>query len=207
VPLGARSNLPSASDPISSAIPSSSWRGTHSSGGISANSNLMIWVGKDSPPLPTGPASVQPIFSKCLALGHSVRDCLNQVRCRGCWNYGHIYCSCLVKNNRNRRIYRCIDKLITEPPEGSLRGNRPTYPSPASPNSNPLFLEDIDRELLAAEDMANYPCDPLPHLPPGADLIPLQCASPAAWVCHGRLKEVVDGEVGVIFRRYRRRRQ
>jgi hypothetical protein len=97
-----------------------------------------------------------------------------------------------VKKHWKRWIYRRIDTLIEDPPDRSLRGNRTTYPSPDSPNSTPLFLEDIDREPLAAEAMANYPCDPLPHLPPGVDPIPFNALRPQ------RGYVVVGGELPII---------
>jgi hypothetical protein len=98
-----------------------------------------------------------------------------------------------VKKHWKRQIYQRIDTLIEDPPVRSPRGNRSTCPSPASPNSIPLFLEDIDREHLAVEAMANYPCDPLPHLPPGADLIPFNALRPQ------RGYVVVGGELPIIY--------
>jgi hypothetical protein len=123
------------------------------------------------------PHTAQPICSKCLALGHHFRDCTSQVRCRSCWNYGHISRNCL-KKKKLPLYYRCIDNFNTESPDRSPNGNRSPYPSSASPNSSPLLLEDIDRRPLAAEDMANYPCDPLPHLPTGAVPVPFNALRP-----------------------------
>jgi hypothetical protein len=97
-----------------------------------------------------------------------------------------------VKKHWKKWIYWHIDTLIEDPLVRSLRGNRPTSPGSASPNSIPLFLKDIDREHLAAEAMANYPCDPLPHLPPGADLIPFNAIRPQ------RGYVVVGGELPII---------
>jgi hypothetical protein len=102
------------------------------------------------------------------------------------------YFSELFAEKRLLRYYRRIDNFNNESPHRSPNGNRYPYPSSALPNSSPLLLEDIDRRPPAAEVMANYPYDPLPHLPPGAVPVPFNALRPQ------RGYMVVGGELPII---------
>jgi hypothetical protein len=96
------------------------------------------------------------------------------------------------EKKRLLRYYRRIDKFNNESPHRSPNGNQYPYPSSAPPNSSPLLLEDINRRPPAAEVMANYPCDPLPHLPPSAVPVPFNALRPQCGYV------VVGGELLII---------
>jgi hypothetical protein len=90
-----------------------------------------------------------------------------------------------------------IDTLINISPDRRQNGNSASYPNPENSNSTPLLLKFSDQRSLVADThvvdgMANYPCDPLPHLPPGANPIPFNNLRPQ----HGYV--VVGGELPVI---------
>jgi hypothetical protein len=97
-----------------------------------------------------------------------------------------------LQKKRLSRYYWRIDKFNNESPHRSPNGNRYLYPSSALPNSSPLLLEDIDHRPPVAEVMANYPCNPLPHLPPGVVPVPFNTLRPQ------RGYMVVGGELPII---------
>jgi hypothetical protein len=63
--------------------------------------------------------------SRCLSMSHSTNDCTNEVRCRACFNYGHIKRNCLKGKEKARQIW--VQK-------------RPNLESPDVPNKEDLSL-------------------------------------------------------------------
>jgi hypothetical protein len=137
-----------------------------------------------SPPRPTllhratdatsDPGMGRPPCSRCLAHGHARPACVSKVRCLAYYCYEHIKRNCLAQRPK-AMIFRIKRKPleITSPasdlavPSSAVEPSSvptPTRsphqpPPPYHPNPHPL-------------PMANYPCDPRPHLPPGMDFIP-----------------------------------
>jgi hypothetical protein len=83
---------------------------------------------------------------RCLGLGHLIRDCKNPVRCKFCFNYGHLQRSCFKWRTLGRSKW--ITKRspssgakTTEPhavkfdKTGGEKGNKP------SPSSNSLRVD------------------------------------------------------------------
>lgn len=117
----------------------------------------------ESPSL--GSTRLPPLCSRCLGPGHSRKDCGNMVRCRTCFNYGHISVSCLSKSRSMLKFW----PVSTPEGEGttpsfinsgdqtldasfSTLPHRPTTPIVKNPNSTA---------------MANWACHPRPHVPEG----------------------------------------
>jgi hypothetical protein len=78
---------------------------------------------------PSGPLTSQSACSKCLGLDHFRKYCRNMVRCKFCYNYGHISISYLSKSHRSRK-FRPISRVESE-------GSRP----PPFYISHPLLLD------------------------------------------------------------------
>jgi hypothetical protein len=62
---------------------------------------------------PSGPLTSQSACSKCLGLDHFRKYCRNMVRCKFCYNYGHISISYLSKSHRSRK-FRPISRVESE---------------------------------------------------------------------------------------------
>jgi hypothetical protein len=113
--------------------------------------------------------------SRCLDPFNLRPSCKSQVRCKACYHYGHIRHNCL-RNKRKIQNFR-----IKAKPTGRETNLSPALtpvapppnpaPSAAPPPPPPCYHHLTDDN---GESMANYPCDPHPHLPPGADIVP-QC--------------------------------
>jgi hypothetical protein len=63
--------------------------------------------------------------SRCLSMSHSTKDCTNEVRCRACFNYGHIKRNCLKGKEKAGQMW--VQK-------------RPNLESPDVPNEEDLSL-------------------------------------------------------------------
>lgn len=66
-------------------------------------------------------------YSKCLCLGHRRKECKGMVRCTLCFNYGHVSCFCLSKNQA-KRCFRPISR-----PKGEESRNQHLYPGDGAP--------------------------------------------------------------------------
>lgn len=110
------------------------------------------------------PSSKIPSYSKCLRTGHLRKQCSNLVRCRSCYNYGHVSAACLSKS-RNHRLYRPISKFEGEGADKSFIPSEPPCSSPPSPNRPPSSPPCIEENPNAHQTMANS-VNPCPHLEP-----------------------------------------
>uniref|UniRef100_A0ACD5XZP2 Uncharacterized protein n=1 Tax=Avena sativa TaxID=4498 RepID=A0ACD5XZP2_AVESA len=136
-------------------------------------------TGSPSPILPHRSAHV--ICSRCLAMGHPSPDCPSQVRCKFCYEYGHIrkYCYIRLRKSQVFRIKQKQPEHTTSSERGLVVTTSGTVlldpfalqenPVSSSPSS-PLQSHTCNIPLCSTT-MANYPCDPIPHLPPGAEVI------------------------------------
>lgn len=63
------------------------------------------------------PAKFLPLIScdRCLGLGHKRKDCTQQIRCKACFNYGHVSSRCLSRK-RDKWRYREVSRSEVEPP-------------------------------------------------------------------------------------------
>lgn len=117
------------------------------------------------------PLRLPPLCSRCLGPGHSTKECGNLVRCRTCYNYGHMSVSCLSKSRHTlkfrpvsipegegatpssfKSVEQLLDASVATPP-----------PLPATPTV----------KNLNSSAMANWACDPRPHVPKGFTLVEL----------------------------------
>jgi hypothetical protein len=114
---------------------------------------------------------------KCLGWDHFRATCSSQIRCKSCFNYGHISRNCFAR--RKEKTYRPKSSALLEPSSASV-GKAPSGAEQAgfksaplgdrisSPSSQPLLspaTADAHAAVLAA--MANNPVDPDPFVPRG----------------------------------------
>lgn len=83
---GARSILPCSSPPGNSSM----LRSAFSEGNSNALNNSNPWA-------TTAPSSPPLYCSRCLATGHTRIACKSQIRCKSCYNYGHVMKTCLTR--------------------------------------------------------------------------------------------------------------
>jgi hypothetical protein len=105
---------------------------------------------------PHAPSS---ICNRCLSYDHQTHECQNQIRCRGCYNYGHTLRACLSKRN-NAPIYRIKHNSVVSPLD-------PPYIPEINPNAqfSPLLQSTpshVSETPSSTTPMANYPVDPTP---------------------------------------------
>lgn len=131
-----------------------------------SNSNLKI----DAFPGPTSSPSFSAHCSRCLGPGHTWQDCKGSIRCKSCFNYGHLSFACHSKGRQ--RVYRPISK--------SEGGRPPPSPLNAVASSSSAHSEKLSTSPSLATvktpssvmTMANFSCDPRPFVRPGFTLEP-----------------------------------
>lgn len=121
---------------------------------------------------PLGPAPSSPLKAhfcfKCLGHCHLRKDCRGLVRCKSCFNYGHVSSSCLYEA-RNQRQYRPISHL-----EGKgSHATTPIYPSPSpalGASVHTVPPSPTVRNPKYSTAMVNWAVDPVPHIPKGSEI-------------------------------------
>jgi hypothetical protein len=128
---------------------------------------------------------------RCLSFSHETKGCTNQIRCRGCYNYGHIRKNCLKNrfNSDRRWIPRqtpseagkgisVLDSTgDTYPPvqtvhdisHHNLNASAPYLLTPVSGVSTPSQPETSPPGC--SDQMAAFEVDPTPWLPWGHQVI------------------------------------
>jgi hypothetical protein len=124
---------------------------------------------------------------RCLSMKHATKDCINNIRCRGCFNYGHIKRNCL---STKALLGKCwVPKVAKEGELGSdkVSVNGPTEElvgssskTGASALNLPEALTNVQSPrrspaspsfVASPPSMANFEVDPLPWLPWGHQII------------------------------------
>jgi hypothetical protein len=110
----------------------------------------------------------------CLSFGHKMTLCMNQIRCKGCFHYGHIKKNRFNSVGRNSRwvpkVIRSKDSVL-EPPVPS-----PAVSSPLSPVQTLLGVSTLP------------PSPSIPASSPASSSRPSMAVfelDPARWVPHG----------------------
>jgi hypothetical protein len=125
---------------------------------------------------------------KCLSMSHTIVNCTSKIRCRDCFNYGHIAKDCLKKKSTMQQQWVPIRKAPTI--LGRDLRNQSAKPTAAvsSPVSQPeSSLAERNQGKLSAlpiasfqkpispppteQPMANFEVDPTPWLPWGHHII------------------------------------
>lgn len=143
------------------------------SGASHSNSRPPVYPRSSKPSYPLGPVHVSPWLarscSKCLGRGHLRKDYANLVRCKLCFNYGHISSTCLSKA-RIQRVYR---------PVTALEGEGPRPKDPIKCSSAPFLEQSVPKSSSSPSvnpssppSMANWEVDPTPFVPKGFTLVP-----------------------------------
>ena len=101
---------------------------------------------------------------RCLGPGHKRKDCTRMVRCILCYNYGHTSLTCLSKIHAKRR-YRVVSRSEVEGTLGNHLYPKTTPPLVPSPPISTVPASVTENPTTSS--MANWPYDPVPHLPPG----------------------------------------
>jgi hypothetical protein len=124
---------------------------------------------------------------RCLSLNHSTKDCINNIRCRGCFNYGHIKRNCLSakaylgkcwvpKKASGGELGLDTDTIIG-PTEGfvgsaSKAGEDALNPSAVLANDqSPPRSPPPPSSVTPSSPMANFEVDPMPWVPWGHQVI------------------------------------
>ncbi|KAM3209862.1 hypothetical protein ACQJBY_064108 [Aegilops geniculata] len=100
---------------------------------------------------------------KCLPIGHVRNQRNNKIRCRACFRYDHIARFCYNKKIRDN-AYRVKQNKDPQPDITEARVVSSASPLCHSSPAPPATAANIE--------MACFPCNPLPHLPPGTAIIP-----------------------------------
>jgi hypothetical protein len=137
---------------------------------------------------------------RCLSMSHKTSVCTNEIRCRGCFSYGHIRKACLKAKKATKWIPKqketgspqTLTGKETEPdtisggesvneqipPEVQILQSQPpettTTQNPTPPPLSPPLLSPLPpplSSLLFRSSMANFEVDPAPWLPPGHQII------------------------------------
>jgi hypothetical protein len=120
--------------------------------------------------------------SRCLSMGQNSTQCVNDIRCRECFNYGHIGKNCIATfakkstkwvPKRQTNKGKTLDSGATRPNIGSA------VPSPSKPTPPPVLPVPPPPPLETPppppapdpESMANFELDPTPWLPWGHHII------------------------------------
>lgn len=126
--------------------------------------------------------------SRCLGAGHRYADCPNSVRCRACFNYGHLARSCLAHSKKKVWKLRSIPKsaeksLVRFPSSVALSSPLSQVSSPAKQCSLPETRKNPLSAPLASP-MANLPdaeFQPELFLPLGTNIkVPWEARTPRA---------------------------
>jgi hypothetical protein len=114
---------------------------------------------------------------RCLAEDHLIISCNNKIRCRSCYHYGHISRQCLNKRKINQSIWRKKSEennIYDSSPEVTLASLTPgPYTNSITHVSESLISNQSTPTSRLSPAMANYVCDPFPHVPAGMVAIPL----------------------------------
>jgi hypothetical protein len=127
--------------------------------------------------------------SRCFSMLHETKDCVNEIRCRACYNYGHIQRNCLKTKDKEclKWVQKRPNKNAVLMPAGELSNSAISPPlsytrrqaekqsiSPSSSNPKPP-PDPISSESPAAasiaDGMAVFEVEPTPWLPWGHQVI------------------------------------
>jgi hypothetical protein len=110
---------------------------------------------------------------RCLNMGHQTKDCVNDIRCRACFTYGHIKRNCFGQYYQKKRWVpkSAVPSSNNETESLSLPAVSPspliqTNPATSLP-SNPV----PPTSPTSSASMAVYEVDPIPWLPWGHQVI------------------------------------
>jgi hypothetical protein len=127
---------------------------------------------------------------KCLSFSHEIKDCPNKIRCRACYNYGHIKKNCLTTKLKSSQ--RWIRKQTTttnsgnshcpnlETPDATYSriqtgvGIPPPFAHTSQPPPNPVVSSPSQEEpglTDSGDELAVFEVDPTPWLPWGHHII------------------------------------
>jgi hypothetical protein len=103
---------------------------------------------------PEPPQVFTPVIccSRCLASGHNVSDCTSEIRCKSCYQYGHIKWSCLLAR-RKKHIF-CIKEVS---PGNQSRSGSPAVPTPNSSSCATPSTPPPTSPTRCPSTMATYP--------------------------------------------------
>jgi hypothetical protein len=127
--------------------------------------------------------------SRCFSMLHETKDCVNEIRCRACYNYGHIQRNCLKTKDKEclKWVQKRPNKNAVLMPVGELSNSAVSPPlsytqrqaekqsiSPSSSNPkpppDPISFESPAAASIA-DGMAVFEVDPTPWLPWGHQVI------------------------------------
>ncbi|TVT99435.1 hypothetical protein EJB05_55207, partial [Eragrostis curvula] len=135
--------------------------------------------------LPTFSVSKNATCWRCLGEGHTKFKCSNQIRCKACFNYGHMARWCFTRTRPQlmwapktdvepKRRPKQSDQVSTEENIAiSISGSSVSKPSSVfpSPSTPPPLIETLDSTTSEDDDlMANFPVNPMLFAPAGANI-------------------------------------
>jgi hypothetical protein len=113
----------------------------------------------------------------CLSMCHKASVCVNDIRCRACFSYGHIAKKCLHMHNKKSHIwvpkkFNAKDSPIsqTNPTLSFSAGSTPPRPNQSAPTSV-LSPPSPSHPPTAPPSMAVFELDPTPWLPLGHQIL------------------------------------
>ena len=114
------------------------------------------------------PPLVSAHCSRCLGLGHTRKLCKGSIRCKSCFNYGHLSYTCLSKGRQ--RHYRPITKSDVGRPRPAPLNATTSSSSKHSEKLTPSPSHAIVRNLPLENNNCQLPMRSLP--PRAARLLP-----------------------------------
>jgi hypothetical protein len=125
---------------------------------------------------------------KCLSMSHTMVNCTNKIRCRDCFNYGHIAKDCLKRQAKSRQQWvpkrkapillgRDLRSQLSQPIAAvsspiSQPENLPGERNQGNPSALPIVsFQSSTSPPPSAQAMVNFEVEPTPWLPWGHHVI------------------------------------
>ncbi|TVU08508.1 hypothetical protein EJB05_41913, partial [Eragrostis curvula] len=117
------------------------------------------------------------ICLNCLSVGHTKLQCSSPVRCKSCYNYGHVARWCLTRS-RPRLMWAPKKTTVNKTQESSVSvkiSSRTNYDSSPSKLASASTSRKSPPQIAAPANststtMANYPVNPMLYAPAGANI-------------------------------------
>jgi hypothetical protein len=116
-------------------------------------------------------------------MGHITADCTNDIRCRVCFNYGHVRKNCLTYKRKSAQTWipkQGSDSIPVKETEDS-----------AVPPSDSLLLNPLETRHSRQHINHKQPPDPVASSPSSAETMAVFEVDPVPWLPWGH--QVIDG--------------
>ncbi|KAF8671755.1 hypothetical protein HU200_049876 [Digitaria exilis] len=154
-----------------------------------------------------------PLCSRCLVAGHYAISCLQDVRCRACYKYGHLARFC--QSVQPKKVYRPVAQQQRQTSSADINASptaletpphdpspSPRLPPETSLHSSPhLSPPPPPPSTVPPPSMANFAIDPAPHVPRGFEVPPRDPAAPPTrlYAYIGGIMDAYNEDLAIAF--------